>query len=73
MNQHETKDKRKTWNLCYGFLILEGEPLDTVKKINDTKPDSSVTMNKIYPGIWILDSQKFIQKIKDCMKKRPRD
>ena len=73
MNQHVTKDKKKAWNLCYGFLILKGKPLDTTKKINDPKSDSSVTMNKIYPGVWILDSQKFIQKIKNCMKRRPRD
>ena len=73
MNQHATKDKKKRWNLCYGFLILEEKPPDTVKKINDSKSDQSLAMNKIYPGVWILDSQMLIQKIKDCIHKRPRD
>lgn len=74
MNHEEIKRNKKAWNLCYGFLILEENLSETVKKDSlHNKPDQALTVNKIYPGIWILDSQKLIQKIKDCMKRRPRE
>ncbi|MFQ9923216.1 MAG: hypothetical protein ACLRVU_06865 [Beduini sp.] len=73
MNQHVTKDKKKTWNLCYGFLILEEKPPDIVKKINDSKSDQSIAMNKIHPGVWILDYQRLVKKIRYLIKKRTKN
>ena len=73
MQHDNTKDKKKIWNLCYGFLMLEEESLDSVKKIHcNGKSDSSRTLNKIYPEIWIWNYEKLMKKIK-CHKKRTKD